>query len=272
VYGKLRKYFRIIVVVEGKPLFADPIDNARSFIESNRLEFEVLSDPDEELGRIFQVRRLGTPLSIVVDPDKRIRLIAASHSPAKIDSTVLSEALLAFSGNTESQAPALALTAWTHVAPMPDSPLVLADGTRTSMTALSFDRPVVVTFLTGGDPGRETKRVANISGFASSPTMRMLFVVGRHVREMHRLKGPAPTITVARGSDRLFRQWEVNRGPVTAIVYRGRAVIREVIPLDSDRPIVQAIAYTAFLSASPRFNRIRVNFGDDSTIAKGRRL
>lgn len=243
-----------LAVVEDSGSPSDALRAAREYARAVALPVQFAGDAGRTLGRLLGVTGYGTPFAVVTDPDGIIRLRAVSHLPRPAGSSVLAEALQAFFLGTESSALPLAVTQWRRFDPHPDVPVKLADGGARSLADLSADRPLILTFLTGGDPAAEKRRVASALPLARCRSTRIAFAHRTAAGMGDALRNAPPGVAVLPAAEPLFRAFGVDQGPITVILYGGHCVVREAMPCQGYSPVLQAMACTVFLNSSARFH------------------
>jgi hypothetical protein len=186
------------------------------------------------------------PHSVLVDPSGAVRFISTDHELMAKGSSRLADGLASFF--TGSAPESMPLLQWRRFRPAPDARVYLQGGTQTRLSDLSRTGTLVLTFLTGGDP-MEIVRIRALGRFAKAPGVRFLFVVNEPAAKPMGLGQDDGMLVAEHDTGPLFAAYRVHRGPVSAILHRGRLVLREDVAQPSGDPFETELAYAVLLSS-----------------------
>jgi len=243
--NELDEHLSIIPVLSGRPYFQSNTVLAREYSKKHGLTFDFALDPGLRLSSLISDEYHEYPRSVLFDPDGICRLEVSGSQRTAGQSSALADGLLArFSGRRSASMP---LTQWEKYAPMKDAPVEMNNGSRETLSHLSADRTLILTFLTGKSK-QEIRRVAVLRRFALARGVRFLYVVSDRSAVQPSIIETENVFVTSRNTAPVFKTYGVSRGPVTAILRQGRSVIREESALEAGYALEESLAYAILLS------------------------
>ncbi len=212
----------VVPVVRDKPLFGSPKEAAIRFGETLNLKIPLVADSEDKWVRFFSIPPF-TPYNLLLDPDLKVAMAIAGDRSLSGGSATFQ----LFSSLLQGVPSPLPLAQWSQfkakIAP------VIQEGQHTyDIVRLSYEKPVVLTFLTG-DAIRIEERIRTLRRFTSFPKS-YFFLISKSIASVPAQINTNEFIVARKASQKFFdafRDFDVEYGPVTVLLYRGRTVFGE---------------------------------------------